>query len=586
MSHNQLYNEQFYDKQSEESYQSALSVITYLKSTLSSDFDSVIDFGCGVAPWLAAASELGAKTIYGTDGDYVPRDRLLIPEECFFPNDLSNPKSVKLPISRFDLAMSLEVAEHLPESTAEAFVKKPCHSADIVLFSAAIPYQGGHGHVNENWPEYWALLFAEFNFEPFDIIRPAVWNNDKVCWWYKQNILLFVKQDKVTSILPDYTPTPIEQLSVVHPEQYLVSVHRNNHDIKRRTGQDVNYWASLNKAKSLPNPNYGTEFSYVEDEIIEIDSISSLYQAESYQSSAVIKDALSNIANSAVNAPSLNEEELIKGRSPDFLCIGVQKSATTWLYKVLQNQTDVWVPPIKELNFFNALYFEKNSAYSGFWRRETALNRLNRALTNNKNIDEGWLNQLIHLTREKIDSQWYKKLFSFAPKHKLVGEITPEYAMLPIEGIKHVYAMNPKLKVILMLRSPVNRALSHLKMINQNEPSLTTDCLIEISKKSSFFERGNYPKIIDNWLSIFSKEQVMISYYENITSDSDFFIEQVSSFLGVDINFEKLKGQIFNQSQVVLTNESEIVDALKNDFLSIYQEMFFRDPKLKTLWKI
>jgi hypothetical protein len=580
-----LYNQQFYDKQSSQSFHSAMTVIKELQSIIPYELDSIIDFGCGVAPWLAAAKELGIKSVCGTDGDYVPLDRLLIPEEYFFPNDLSAPENIKLPLLRFDLAMSLEVAEHLPATSANPFVKKLCSSADIVLFSAAIPYQGGHGHVNENWPEYWAEIFAEFDFVPFDIIRPAIWHNDKVCWWYKQNILLFIKKSKAEAILPGYSPAPLEKLSVVHPEQYLVSVHRSNQGFKRRFGQDVNYWKSLIAAETLKNPNYGSEFSYVEKEIAEINSVAALYQAECYQQSAVIKDALSKVVHSSALSPKFYKEELVKGRAPDFLCIGAQKSATTWLYQVLQNQDNVWVPPIKELNFFNALYFKKSSAYSGSGRRETALNRLNQALTNNKNINDGWLNQLVHLTRENVDSQWYKKLFSCAPKQKLVGEVTPEYAMLPIEGIRHVFAMNPKMKIILMLRAPIDRAISHLKMIKHNESTITTDCLIEISKIPSVFERGNYPQIIDNWLTVFPKEQIMVEYYENLSSDTDIFIDQLTDFLGVNIDVGKLKNQKVHPSKIKLDDEEKIKISLQNDYLSVYKEMFLRFPELKNIWE-
>lgn len=580
-----LYNSQFYDKQSQDSFESGKVILDILFQKLAEQVTSLVDFGCGVAPWLAAAKELGVENIYGTDGDYVPRDRLLVPETCFHPNDLSQPSSIVLPENKFDLAMSLEVAEHLPAASAKAFVHKLCDSTDIVLFSAAIPYQGGHGHVNENWPEYWADLFAEFDFAPFDIIRPAVWNNEKVCWWYKQNLLLFVKKNKAVTLLPNYSSTPLNQLSLIHPEQYLVSVHRSNQGIKRGAGVDINYWRNLlNKAPRLANPNYGSEFSYIEKETVEINTIADLLQADSFHERAVIKDAVSDVLLIKNNPLSMVETDLIKGRSPDFLCIGAQKSATTWLYQVLQNQNNVWVPPIKEINFFNSLYFDKSGAYSGVWRRETALQRLNQALNNNKNIHEGWLNLLVHLTKENINSTWYKQLFEFAPKHKIAGEVTPEYAMLPVEAIKHVYAINPALKVVLLLRSPIDRAISHLKMIKFNEPALSTDCLLEISKKQSVFGRGNYPKIIDNWQSVFPKEQIMIAFYEDIASDSAYFIAQLSAFLGINIDVGKLQNNKVHQAQVSLDNEDVIRHSLQCDFSLVYKEMFLRFPKLRSLW--
>lgn len=78
---------------------------------------SVVDVGCGWGEWLWAARELGAERILGIDGDYIPRRNLMIRD--FVPLDLSQPFSLA---DRFDLALSMEVAEHLPESSADQFV--------------------------------------------------------------------------------------------------------------------------------------------------------------------------------------------------------------------------------------------------------------------------------------------------------------------------------------------------------------------------------------------------------------------------------------------------------------------------------
>jgi hypothetical protein len=108
--------------------------------------------------------------------------------------NLENPR----PLDRaFDLACSLEVAEHLPEHVARAFVRALANSAPAILFGAATPGQGGEGHVNEQWQDYWVSLFEDEGYRPVDAIRPHVWGNQHVAWWYQQNTLLYFKEGQV-----------------------------------------------------------------------------------------------------------------------------------------------------------------------------------------------------------------------------------------------------------------------------------------------------------------------------------------------------------------------------------------------------
>lgn len=579
-----LYNENFYDKQSSDSYSSALVTLQVLFDTIKFPINSIADFGCGVGPWLAAAKQLGVNRIYGTDGNYVPRDRLLIPDDNFFPNDLSKPETIVLPFEKFDLAISLEVAEHLPSSVAKQFIKKLCNSADIILFSAAIPYQGGHGHINENWQKYWAKFFDDYGFSPFDIIRPSIWNNENICWWYKQNTLVYINKKAYRTILPKLEPTPTSQLSIIHPEQYLVSVHRNNTSIKRGLRQDINYLKNTGEMNSPLNLNYGPEFSYIEKKNVSIESLAEICHIDKYTHLPVIKDALSSIKYRKINLSDTLSGQSTLGRAPDFICIGVQKSATTWLYNLFNNNPDTWVPPIKEINFFNSLFFDRDSAYSGYWRRDTSLKRLSQALINNKDIQDSWINLLVHLTRDKIDINWYKLLFSFAPNNKLTGEITPEYAMLPIEAIKYIYSLNPNLKIILLLRSPINRAISHIKMIKSNEPALSNSCLHEILNTASVFERGNYPKIIDNWLSVFPTENIYIDFQENIKNHPIDFCSNLESFLNCKIKLNEISNKVIHSSKVELYDEYNFILFLKNQFKSIIEEMNIRYPETISLW--
>jgi hypothetical protein len=130
---------------------------------------------------------------------------------------------------RFDLAVSLEVAEHLESGFAKGFVRSLVKLSSLVLFSAAIPYQGSPFHVNEQWPDYWAALFAEHGYVVIDCIRPTIWNNDQVEWWYAQNTLLFAEKDQLSrnaDLRREWESTKPSQLCLVHPKKFLIAATR------------------------------------------------------------------------------------------------------------------------------------------------------------------------------------------------------------------------------------------------------------------------------------------------------------------------------------------------------------------------
>jgi SAM-dependent methyltransferase len=183
---------------------------------------SVVDVGCGTGTWLAAFQAAGVSDVFGVDGDYVARSSLDIPIETFQPADLNQP--LRLDRS-FDLAVSLEVAEHLAPSRAEGFVADLVRLAPVVCFSAAIPFQGGVHHVNERWQEEWASIFASHGYRPVDLVRRKVWDNPKVEPWYAQNILVYAGRD--VQLEGDHLP-----IRMVHPALYTFRVSRALHALR------------------------------------------------------------------------------------------------------------------------------------------------------------------------------------------------------------------------------------------------------------------------------------------------------------------------------------------------------------------
>lgn len=206
------YQDNFFDYHLQNSILSAKEVIpVVLEYTKPS---SVIDVGCGVGTWLSVWQKSGIDDITGVDGNYVRSQDLLIPNDKFITSDLEKPFSLQ---RKFDLVSCLEVAEHIRPGNAEHFIHSICNLGDIVLFSAAIPGQEGTLHYNEQYPGYWIKLFEQNNFKPYDCIREQVWNNTKVSWWYRQNIMFFIRNDKKENYL-SITNKKQEVLPMVHPE--------------------------------------------------------------------------------------------------------------------------------------------------------------------------------------------------------------------------------------------------------------------------------------------------------------------------------------------------------------------------------
>lgn len=215
------YSESFYNAQRAGSEASARIVVPIIHAIFRPS--SVVDVGCGLGTWLAAFGDSGVVDIAGIDGHWVDPELLCIPEEAFTKLDLSRPFSLE---RTFDLALCLEVAEHLEHELARTFVGSLVSLSSIVVFSAAIPAQGGTHHVNERWPDYWRGLFAEYGYTVVDCLRPRIWQEDEVDYWYAQNMLVFVQHD-VLSSRPELSEmarrTQLSMLNLVHPRMFLVA---------------------------------------------------------------------------------------------------------------------------------------------------------------------------------------------------------------------------------------------------------------------------------------------------------------------------------------------------------------------------
>ena len=214
-----VYNEDFFASIQTGSQLSARTIVPLVVQLIRPS--SIVDVGCGTGEFLKIFQEYGMDEILGIDGAYVEKSQLAIPQKHFMALDISKPFTID---KTYDLAVCLEVAEHLPPQSASGFIESLSHLAPIILFSAAIPHQTGANHVNEQWLEYWVQLFRARGFEPVDALRKRIWNNRQIEFWYRQNIILFCTEQILASnsiLEKEYKETNLNQLSIVHPELFI-----------------------------------------------------------------------------------------------------------------------------------------------------------------------------------------------------------------------------------------------------------------------------------------------------------------------------------------------------------------------------
>jgi len=209
------YTEQFYERLRSGVERSATVMVPLALSATNAR--SVVDVGCGSGTWLRSFQAHGVQDILGIDGGWV-RD-LEIDRAAFLEADLTTRVRVD---RQFDLAVSLEVGEHLPPESASTLVESLVSLAPVVMFSAAIPEQGGVDHVNEQWPEYWEGYFNSAGYLAVDYMRPRIWERSEVETWYIQNTIFYVDERKLADYpqLFDTRKAQPRPLAMVHPRHY------------------------------------------------------------------------------------------------------------------------------------------------------------------------------------------------------------------------------------------------------------------------------------------------------------------------------------------------------------------------------
>lgn len=191
---------------------------------------SVVDIGCGTGAWIRTFLDHGVPDVLGVDGPEVLHASC-VPAGSRHIHDLTQPLRLQ---RKYDLVVCLEVAEHLPATAAATLVSSIAAAGDLVLFSAAVPHQRGPGHVNLRWPDYWIDRFATHGLEAVDHFRAKLWEDERVAWWYRQNLLLLGTGDRLRTlglrggrVLPLVHPGCLEAVAEATPLRSVVARGRS-----------------------------------------------------------------------------------------------------------------------------------------------------------------------------------------------------------------------------------------------------------------------------------------------------------------------------------------------------------------------
>ena len=221
---------------------------------------------------------------------------------------------------------------------------------------------------------------------------------------------------------------------------------------------------------------------------------------------------------------------------PKFLCIGAQKAGTTWLYWQLREHPDIWMPPLKEIHFFDHMFVPEVRSWS-LWHLKSGVTPIMKWHLNNiKNPNFSYLHYLTSIVEESpFTEEWYKKIFSFhAAKGKVTGDITPEYCTVGADGIDYIKSLLINPKIIYIVRDPVSRALSQLKMNLSRHP--IDDIKGEWLKSADdpvIYQRGDYASYIPEWKKRFKPSDILFIPYKMLRSDPISVLREVESHIGV-----------------------------------------------------
>ena len=222
---------------------------------------------------------------------------------------------------------------------------------------------------------------------------------------------------------------------------------------------------------------------------------------------------------------------------PHFLCIGAQKAGTSWLFNQLQEHPAIWMPPVKELHFFDHLFVAQNRRWTTWHIHQGVRTALKYQISNFYSPDWAFISYLVDLASSEIFTEaWYRRAFARrAAEGKVLGDVTPEYSTLPVPGLRYVRALLGAVKVIYIIRDPVHRALSQLRMNASRRKSgdLSEADWCDMAEDREIDNRGDYRAYVPRWREHWAESDLLFIPYGRIGSDPNGVMREIEGFLGL-----------------------------------------------------
>lgn len=236
----------------------------------------------------------------------------------------------------------------------------------------------------------------------------------------------------------------------------------------------------------------------------------------------------------------------MSARRPDFLVIGAQRAATTWLANTMRSHAELWLPPRKELH-----YFDRDPRYPSpsHLARERSVGVAMKELLDRSRQHGGIRTDLVRALRRRDlagvrwvlryygrqpDDHWYADLFSDAGD-RIAGELTPSYSILESADVRKVHAAVPDARIVFVLREPIGRAWSQLRLVGDRRGRLLTNAeILDFVVQPMQLARSDYATTIDRWRDVFGDSQVWIGAYDEIKADPSQFLVRLAQHLDVD----------------------------------------------------
>lgn len=222
-------------------------------------------------------------------------------------------------------------------------------------------------------------------------------------------------------------------------------------------------------------------------------------------------------------------------RYPDFICIGAQKAGTTWLDRNLRRHPRLWLPPVKELQYFSQLYLPATRKWTTRHRVEAGTRILARYIdkTSAGEWDDAHIARLCDIASGFVSDDWYGKIFASAASGKICGEITPDYSTIPEDGLRHIARLSPSVKIIFLMRDPIERSWSHIRMMANARRVTDLGDLEAMARSPEQVRRADYAAIIRSWTKIVPDDDFHIAFTDDIAEQPHRVLEGVCAFLGI-----------------------------------------------------